>query len=111
MTMRATVERDGATGTDGFGMPNAASWASHIASQACFLYISRKGEREIIDGTKTVVLASQKVLMPLGTDITENDRITSVKDRIGTVLAANTMRINSVVRRHNHIELSVTEVQ
>ncbi len=109
MTMRALVQRDNASGEDGFGMKLPRDWQTHIASQACFLYTIR--EDEIIDGVKHVVLGFEKLLMPLGTDITEDDRLLNIKDRLGVTLIANVMRITSVARRHLFLELSVTEVQ
>lgn len=109
MTHRAATQRNTPAGTDGFGGPGVASWAALVASQPCWVYAV--SEDEIIDGDKSVVLGSHKILMPKGLDITESDRITSIVDRAGTTIIGNTMRINSVVQRHSHIELAVTEVK
>ena len=109
MTHRAATERNTPAGTDGFGGPGVASWVALVASQPCWVYAV--SEDEIIDGDKSVVLGSHKILMPKGTDITESDRITTIVDRAGTTIIGNTMRINSVVQRHSHIELAVTEVK
>ena len=110
--MRATVQRDTASGTDGFGLPNAASFTAHIASLACYVWTNpgRESEREIIDGAKTVILADHKMICPLGTDITELDRITAIKDRLSADIIANTMRIHSVVRRKDHLALTLEEI-
>jgi len=108
MTMRATVQRNVPAGTDGFGGPGAAVWGAHIASLACWAYTGR--EREIIDGDKTVVLADHKMMVPLGTDITEDDRVTAIKDRLAVDIIGNTMRIHSVIRRTDHIQVSLEEV-
>ena len=108
MTHRATVQRNTPAGTDGFGGPGVASWGAHIAALKCWLYT--KSEREVIDGEKSATLGSHKLLIPLGTDITEADRITAVDDRLGGSIVANTMRIHSVTHRHNHLELVVEEV-
>ncbi|MCH8279578.1 MAG: hypothetical protein IIC96_02745 [Chloroflexi bacterium] len=64
----------------------------------------------MIDGEKSAVLGSHKMLIPLGTDITEADRITAIDDRLGASIMANTMRIHSVTHHHNHLELEVEEV-
>ena len=108
MTMRATVQRNTPAGEDGFGGPGAATWGSHLASLPCWAYT--KGEREIIDGDKTVVLADHKMMVPLGTDVTEDDRVTAIKDRLAVNIIANTMRIHSVIRRTDHIEVGLEEV-
>ena len=108
MIHRATVQRNTPAGTDGFGGPGAAVWAMHIASLHCWFYA--KSGREVINGEKSAVLGSHKMLIPLGTDITEADRITAIDDRLGASIMANTMRIHSVTHRHSHLELEVEEV-
>lgn len=109
MTMRATVERDGATGTDGFGQPNAPAWATHLAALPCYAWA--RSETEIVDGSKIAVVGYHTMLVPAETDILETDRITSIKDRAGTVLVGNTMRIASVLRRSGHLALTLEEVK
>ncbi len=111
MTHRATVQRNTPAGTDGFGGPGAAVWGSHLASLKCWYYhMSTTPEREVIDGDKSATLDTAKLMVPLGTDITEADRITAIKDRTGGSIVANTMKIRSVTYRHNHLELVVEEV-
>jgi hypothetical protein len=108
MTMRATVQRNTPAGTDGFGGPGAAVWANNLASQRCWSWAEK--EREVIDGTKSVLLADHKMIVPLGTDITEDDRVTAIQDRLGANIIANTMRIHSVLRRANHLVCTLEEV-
>ena len=109
MVMRAAVERDGASGTDSFGHPNAASWATSIAALACWVWTP--SEREVIDGEKTATLGSHKMIVPRGTDITEDDRITAITDRRAATIIGNTMRILSVVDRSDHIALDIEELR
>ena len=109
MTMRAAVQRDGASGTDGFGQPNAASWASHLSSLACWVWTP--SEREVVDGAKTATIGSHKMIVPRGTDITEDDRITAITDRRASTIIGNTMRILSVVDRGNHLALDIEELR
>lgn len=106
--MRATVQRDTQTGTDAFGLPDAPTWTAHIASLPCFIWT--KAEREVIDGEKTAILADHRMLCPLGTDITEDDRITVVKDRLGANIIANTMRVHTAIYKRSHIECWLEEV-
>lgn len=112
MTMRATVQRDTATGTDAFGLPNAATFTAHIASLPCWVWTrtGREAEREVIDNTKTAILADHNMMVPLGTDITELDQVTAIKDRLGRNIIANTMRIHSVIRRKTHLDCRLEEV-
>ena len=107
MVHRATVQKDTATGTDAYGNPKPASWATHIASLACYYYTKTK--TEIYDGDKQAVVAMQRLLVPLGTDITEKHRITAIKNRLGTSLISNPMLIRAVVKRKTHFELDLQE--
>ena len=108
MTMRATVQRDSATGSDGWGQPNAVSWAAHLPSLACWYWT--KDEREVIDGVKTAILANHTMMVPLGTDITEDDRVTAIKDRLAGNLISNAMRVHAVFRRRTYLHVALEEV-
>lgn len=105
----AVLQTYASSGTDGFGGPNAPTYeGSPTANLRCWFYA--KSEREVIDGEKSAVLGRHKMIIPLGTTITEKDRIGSIEDRLGNIIMANTMRIHSVTHRHTHLELEVEEV-
>lgn len=107
MTMRALIER-GTTVTDEYGNPGAPTWASHIASLACWLY--SRVEREVMDTRKTAVVEDLRMLIPRGSDVRESDRINGVTDRRGSIIHAGVLLIESVVRRVDHLELAVRKI-
>ena len=106
MNMRALVER-ATTVTDDSGNPGPPTWATLHRSLPCRAWVVR--EREVIDSNKTAALASHRIIIPKGTDIRENDRITVIEDRAGTSLVGNTMQITARMERLDHIQLLVRE--
>ena len=61
------------------------------------------------DGDKMVAVATHTMLLPLGADIHENDRVTSVRDREGKTLKDTKLRVMAVVRRESHLETMLEE--
>ena len=109
MVMRATVERDNSSTTDAYGHPVPETWLAHIASQPCRVWSSSR--REVNDNRKEVLIESIRCAMPLGADVTEADRITSIKDRRGAELWAGPLRIDTIQHKHTHVEMDLTRVQ
>lgn len=107
MTQRALVQRATSV-TDDYGNPGSATWATHIASLACWLW--SQVEREVLDTRKSAVVEDLRMIVPSGTDITEKDRINGVTDRRGDVVRAGILVIESVVNRRSHLELVVRGV-
>lgn len=114
MIHRASIERDTQVGSDTWGNPDASTWTAHLSDVPCRVWY--ESEREVIGGTstgkgdKTAVIENRKMIVPLGTDVTESDRITAVDDRKGVELFNGPARIESVGRRRNHLVLSIEEV-
>lgn len=106
--MRADVERDAATGTDAYGgavKPNYQAWAT----LPCFVY--SKQRREVTDGEKTALVEDLRALFALGADVQEGDEIASVKDRQGAEIMSGRFQIETVQRKHRHIEAGLLRVQ
>ena len=109
MTMRCTVHRDFNTIVDRYGGPAGPQFGAHLASLACYAWATR--EREIVDGEKVAVVADWRMIVPKGTDITEDDKLVSIQDRLGVSISASDFRIKSVIRRAGHLELVLEEVR
>lgn len=103
MRQRATVERQMQTQRDDFGGRGTPDWRTHITELPCHLW--QKSGREVADGQKVVAVDDRRMIVPLGTDVTTKDRIALVTDRLGTELFEGPMRIESVARRADHLEL------
>lgn len=109
MTMRALVQRNGTSTTDSYGHPEAASWSTHIAAQACRVW--SRTRREVVDGEKTALVEQIRCAMPLDADVTEDDRIFSVSDRQGTVLWSGPLRIDAIQHKHTHLEMDLRRIE
>lgn len=109
MTQRALVQRQTAPGTDDYGNPLPGEWATHIAAMPAWLYGST--EREAVTGTTTAVVTDLKVMAPLSADITEQDRISGITDRRGTVIEPGILHIETILRKRSHLQLTVSRVQ
>jgi head-tail adaptor len=108
MTQRALVQRYTHGATDDSGNPTPGSWATHIEALACWLYGST--EREPIREGETVVVTDLRLMVPRASDVTEQDRIAGVRDRIGTVIEPGVLAVETVMRRRTHLELTLTRV-
>ncbi|MCQ4575415.1 MAG: head-tail adaptor protein [Candidatus Brocadiales bacterium] len=108
MTLRADVERNQETGVDGTNQPLKPDWQA-LATVACWVY--SKARREVVDGKKVAVVEDLRAMVPLSTDITEKDKIAQIIDRSGNVIYAGPLGIESVQRKHTHLELMLKAVE
>lgn len=110
MTMRATVQRDSSKegDPDSWGHSEEPDWDDHLEDVPCRVWFN--SEREVTDGQKTAAIEDRRAIMPLGTDVTEGDRIANVTDRLGAELFDGPIRIESVGRRQDHLALMLEAV-
>lgn len=105
MTMRTTIERDQAT-ADPYGSPGPPDWQTLESDVPC--YVWAEAARKMISDTQTVTLDHPGAIVPLGTDITEEDRLASITDRRGTQLFP-LFYVDAVMRRKDHLELRLRD--
>lgn len=105
---RATVQRNSETGSDAHGNPLVPVWAFHMTLD-CAVYNNRK--ILITDGDKTASITTLRIAYRLNEDITVADQITAVKDRNNGSLYSQTYAIKQPVRRRDHWEADLIEVE
>lgn len=109
LTMRAQVERDQASGQDGWGQANAPVFVAIGVPLPCFIWSVKSTEIE--DGRKTAQIGDFRGLFALGADINERDELASVTDRRGAVLIAGRLRVEGPVeRKHTHLEANLQRI-
>ena len=110
MTQRALVERYTPGPLDDSGNEDAsqAEWTEHIEAMPCWLYGS--AEREPVTAESTMVVTDLKMLAPLSADVTEQDRINQVVDRLGTVIEPGILAVETVLRKRTHKQLVLARV-
>jgi hypothetical protein len=108
-TDRCTIERDANSGTSGtWGQPDSPDWQEHATDQPCKGWTN--SGTEPVDDAKLVVLVERRLSLPLGTDVTEADRIGSVT-RSGVQVFDGPMDIQAVLTFPDHLELSLEVVR
>ena len=107
MTMRCSSERQAATDErDAFNQPVTAPMRV-LDEHPC--YWQSRSEDFIANGDKLVSVAVHTLLLPLGSDIEEQDVITAVRDRIGRDLKTTRMRVLSALAKEGQIEARLEE--
>ncbi len=105
---RATVQRNSETGTDAHGHPLVAVWAFHLTLD-CRVYTNKK--LLVVDGDKQATEATLRIAYRLGADITRADQITAIKDRNNGSLYSETYAIKQIVRKNDHFEADLKEIE
>lgn len=107
--MRAVIERDTAVGTDGYNQQTKPNWQPHLSDVPCFAWTKRGFA--IVDGEKQAVMIEMMMMVPNGTDVTDKDRIASVKDRRGTIQFQGPLAIHAVLPKQHHQQLLLKRVK
>lgn len=107
MTMRAVIERDTATGTDDFGSPVKPLFTT-LATVPCWAWSKQRRER--VDGNKSALIEDLRAMFPLDADVLAGDEIVNITNRLGTVLIAGRIQIETMQRKHDHQEAGLERV-
>ena len=107
MTHRARTVRDVAGGEDPHGQ---ATTSEDEINEALPCYVQPRMERLVLDGDKIAAIANYYMILPIGSDLKERDRVTRVANRRDDTLFSNRMRVLTIVRRENHLEAALEEV-
>ena len=111
-TQRAVVYRNTSTG-DGYGAPAPDNFQYHetIRCRLWWQHSSgvRSANRTYVSPGRTVPVAEGGMIVPTGTDVTEQDLIYEVNDNAGNVLYESKFTVVAVVNNEDHIELSLIE--
>lgn len=112
LRMRAVVERDLAVGEDDWGQKPAPNWTLLHDALPCRVYYETRGRegQRILDGAKTAVIEDPYAIVPARADVAEGDRIVAVNDRRGQRLIDGVLKVQSVLRRADHLALVLESV-
>lgn len=105
MRDRCTVERNQASTGDPYGGEGSPDWQIHLTDQRCKLWIQSGGEA--VSENRIALVEDWKLNLPLGTDIAEGDRITSVVDFRGNVVTTDTLYVDFVANKRDQLVCSL----
>jgi hypothetical protein len=113
MTMRCTIERNmhpGATDPlqrDGFGQA-PPQWQDVGGLIPCFAWAGGGENRTRVAPERVVAIDTPGMMLPLGTDVRQDDRIAGVWDRRGNEIFG-AFTIDDIFRRKGYLLLSLQE--
>lgn len=110
MVQQAVVQRNVAT-EDAFGAEDKATW-EFLANYPCKLWWDknsgvRSASRTYPGLNRDVPISEGGIILPLGSDINEEDRITSVIDGAGNELFEGIFEISMVLNQLTHTEVFI----
>lgn len=105
------VERNSnpSASNDAWGNPIAEDWETLQEDVPCTAWLAVGTETST--GERTIVTELRHISVPVGTDITELDRILVVNTRSGGVHFDGPMGIVSVTKYEDHIEIGMERVR
>jgi hypothetical protein len=113
LTHTCTIERnDVAGGTDSWNQPVTSGWQPHLTDQPCRFWVRagmRSAGEKVVDTTTIVVVEDMRMILLLGTDVTENDRVATVSER-GAEIQAGPIGIRAVLAHPDHLELVLVRI-
>lgn len=102
MRFRCTIQRNTASGSDPLNNPLPPTWSDLATDVPCYVWQGAgKGETQTADVLAT--LDVWNLILPVATDVTETDQITTITDAYGTQWNTATLNIRGVERRQTHL--------
>lgn len=95
---------------EAYDYENHATYEPHLTDVMCFYFYDVRrttGEREMVD--RQALVEYLTILVPLGTDVTNKDRVVEIRDRRGQVLISNDIDIVAAQRDPTQIRLICQE--
>lgn len=107
--MRATIERNTVPLTDGYGQPGPPDWVVQEEDVACYVWAgSTGGKHTDAADNRTVVVDGPGAIFPKGTDIKDDDRLSTVTDRRGVELFSE-LYVDGTMYRTDHLAVGLRE--
>lgn len=110
LTQQAVIERDMSVPGPG-GSTGRPDWQEHLVVPCRLWWFqssgARSAQRTYVDPARTVPLSEGGMLLPLGTDVTEKDRIARVLHANGDVYIEGHLIIDAVLAQDDHMELNI----
>ncbi len=110
--MRATIERNAVPLEDNYGQPGPPDWQVLAEDVACYVWAGGGGTagRRMTGNAndRTVVVDGPGAMFPTGTDIKDDDRLSTVTDRRGVELFSE-LYVDGTLHRKDHLAVGLRE--
>ena len=107
MTMRCKTSRDVDSGAiDSYNQPVAPP-EPVLRSHPC--YWQGRSETLVEDGGKIVSVVIHRMMLPVGSDIIDQDTVTEIRDRRGRVVYDGDLHVKSALPRENLVAVVLEE--
>jgi hypothetical protein len=106
LTHRCSIERNEEV-DDQYGNPGAAAWVDHLTDLPCRAW--DRAARGAVDATTIAVVEDRRMMVPLGTDVLDSDRVGDVTYR-GDLILKGPMLINALLTYPDRLELVLTRI-
>lgn len=112
LTQLVTTQRLAADGTDTWGGPGEQTWADNLIDVPCIAWVDSDNSASDERAAKSdvIVKTDRRMLVPLGTDITEADRVGDITDR-GVVFLDGPMGVQAVLPTQAFLEVSLRRIR
>tara|TARA_R110002124_G_scaffold256146_2_gene421793 strand:+ start:1767 stop:2114 length:348 start_codon:yes stop_codon:yes gene_type:complete len=109
LTMRAQVERNQATGTDGWNNPGEPDFQPVGDPLPCFVW-STSG-REVVGDERSALIEDVRGLFALGADLHPEDELVSVTNRSGEIIHFGRLKVEGPLQhKHTHREANLRRI-
>lgn len=102
-------------GFDAFGAEEAANWQPHLTVPCRAWWTrssgARSANRVYVDPAREAPVQEGGLMVALGTDVTESDRIMGIANANGTPFLDGLFQITAVLVFDDHMELNMLRVQ
>ena len=105
--MRATIERNANPLRDSYGQ-KPPDWQVLAEDVACYVWAGGGGRMTNSANDRTVVVDGPGAIFPMGTDIKDDDRLSTVTDRRGVELFSE-LYVDGTSHRTDHLAVGLRE--
>lgn len=103
-----TIERDANAATaNARGNPAPPDWQPHLADVPCVGWTTMG--KEVAQDEAIIDAENMRLLLPIGTDVNERDRVGDITDR-GDVYMSGPIGIRAVIRQRDYVELILVRI-
>lgn len=105
-----TLERDQNARSTSDGWESSPDWQANLTDQPCYFW-QTTGREDVTDKDTIVGVGQPKMMVPLGTDVTDQDRVSAAGITYqGSTLIVGPLEVRTVIAKADHLELVLAQI-